>query len=161
MPRDLAGIGISADGIRRIPEERASSLDRFRLQPGDIVVARRGELGRCAVVREAEKGWLCGTGCFLLRPAGDVDPDYLAAFLRSPEARAWLDSRSTGSMTMKTISLDVLAALPVTLPDPEVQQLVARLMRSAEEHDRLMMEGLVSTQRIRDDALRGLFGEQG
>ncbi|MEY9871055.1 hypothetical protein ABH931_000509 [Streptacidiphilus sp. MAP12-33] len=55
----------------------------------------------------------------------------------------------------------MLAALPVTLPDPEVQQLVARLMRSAEEHDRLMMEGLVSTQRIRDDALRVLFGEQG
>ncbi len=160
MPKDLAGVGISADSIRRIPEERAASLDRFRLQPGDIVLARRGELGRCSVVRDEERGWLCGTGCFLLRPARDVDPDYLAAFLRSPEARKWLDSRSTGSMTMKTISLDVLADLPVALPDPEVQRLVVRLLSSADEHERLLREGLVTTQRIRDDALRGFFSGQ-
>lgn len=160
MPKDLTGAGISDDSIRRIPEERAASLDRFRLQPGDIVLARRGELGRCAVVRDAERGWLCGTGCFLLRPAGDVDPDYLAACLRSPEAREWLDSRSTGSMTMKTISLDVLADLPIALPDPEVQRLVARLVRSAAAHERQLREGMVMTQRLRDDAIRGLFGGQ-
>ena len=124
------------------------------------MLARRGELGRCAVVRDAERGRLCGTGCFLLRPAHDVDPDYLAAFLRSPEARKWLDSRSTGSMTMKTISLDVPADLPVALPDPEVQLLVVRLLSSADEHERLLREGLVITQRIRDDALRGFFSGQ-
>lgn len=98
------------------------SLDRFRLQPGDIVLARRGELGRCAVVRDAERGWLCGTGCFLLRPA------------------------------------DVLADLPIALPDPEVQRLVARLLKSADARERLLREGMVMTQRIRDDAIRGLLG---
>ena len=59
-----------------------------------------------------------------------------------------------------TISLDVLADLPVALPDPEVQRLVVRLLSSADEHERLLREGLVITQRIRDDALRGFFSGQ-
>jgi hypothetical protein len=51
----------------------ATTLDRlatFKLRAGDIVMARRGEMGRCAVVTEREAGWLGDE--FLL---GDLMPD--------------------------------------------------------------------------------------
>ena len=34
---------------------------------GDIVIGRRGEMGRIAVVDKESEGYLCGTGCFFVR----------------------------------------------------------------------------------------------
>ena len=155
MPRDLTDNGFSVESIRRIPEEQVARLDRFRLRRGDVVLARRGELGRCAVVRDEQQGWVCGTGCFVLRPSGELDADYLAAYLRGPEARAWLDAHSTNSLAMKTISLNVLLDLPIALPDLATQQSIGRVMTHLEDHERLLREQLELTRRIRRDALLG------
>ena len=86
MPRDLNGTRFSVAHIRYITDDQAERLARFQLRLGDVVLARRGELGRCAVVRAEQQGWVCGTGCFLLRPPPDLDADYFAAYLRNPEA---------------------------------------------------------------------------
>jgi type I restriction enzyme M protein len=157
MPRDLMGSGFSTANIRYITEQHAERLDRFRLRPGDVVLARRGELGRCAVVREEQRGWVCGTGCFLLHPPAELDSDYFAAYVRSPEARTWLDAHSTGSMTMKTISLDVLGDLLVLLPDLGTQQAIADVMTRLDKHERQLQEQLVLAQKIRRDILGALL----
>ncbi len=45
-----------------VSEEAASRLREFRLKPGEVVIGRRGEMGRCALVKSDHSGWLCGTG---------------------------------------------------------------------------------------------------
>ena len=42
-------------------------LSTFKLKAGDIVMGRRGEMGRCAVVTDRAAGWLCGTRSLVLR----------------------------------------------------------------------------------------------
>ncbi|MFI8907745.1 N-6 DNA methylase [Streptomyces albidoflavus] len=155
MPKDLTGDGFSTADIRCITEAQAAELSRFRLRLGDVVLARRGELGRSAVVREEQVGWVCGTGCFVVRPAGPLDPDYLAAYLRGPEARSWLDAHSTGSTKMKTIPLRTFAELPVVLPDLATQRAIVDTTAQLDEHERLLEEQLTLTRRIRHDALAG------
>ena len=155
MPKDLTGSGFSTASIRHISERQATELERFRLRRGDVVLARRGELGRAAVVREEQHGWLCGTGCFLMRPPAGLDADYFAAYLRGQEARSWLESHSTGSMNMKTISLGVLGDLPVTLPDLATQQAIADSMARLDAHEHLLLEQLDLTRKIRHGALGG------
>lgn len=157
MPKDLTGSGFNVASIRYIAEQQAEGLNRFRLRRGDVVLARRGELGRCAVVREEQQGWICGTGCFVLRPPAELNADYFAAYLRSPEAREWLEAHSTGSLTMKTISLNVLGELPVVLPDLGTQQAIAGAMARLDEHERLLREQLALTRQIHDDALNGIL----
>jgi type I restriction enzyme M protein len=157
MPKDLTGDGFSVASIRHIAERQAERLERFRLHRGDVVVARRGELGRCAVVREEQQGWICGTGCFVLRPPAELNADYFAAYLRSPEARVWLEAHSTGSIGMKTISLKVLGKLRVPLPDLGTQQAIAAAMAQLDEHERLLREHLAVTQKVRSDALTGIL----
>jgi type I restriction enzyme M protein len=157
MPKDLTDNGFSMTGIRYITEEHARRLQRFRLHLGDIVLARRGELGRCAVVREEQEGWVCGTGCFVLRPPAGLNADYFAAYLRGPGARKWLEAHSTGGTAMKTISLDVLSELPVVLPDLGTQQAIVDVMDRLDEHERLLREQLVLTRIIRHDALNELL----
>ncbi|WP_328310466.1 N-6 DNA methylase [Streptomyces sp. NBC_00442] len=153
MPKDISDTGFVEDGIKYISERHAERLDRFRLHPGDIVVARRGDLGRCAVVGEEQQGWLCGTGCFVISPPGTVDPRYLAAFLRSPGARAWLDTHATGSLALRTISLDVLGMLPIALPDLDVQRSIGEAMTSFDAHERRLLDQLAMTREMRSQAL--------
>lgn len=157
MPKDLTGSGFSVTDIRHITDQHAARLRRFRLNLGDVVLARRGELGRCAVVREEQRGWVCGTGCFVLRPPAQLNADYFAAYLRSPEAREWLETHSTGSMTMKTISLTVLGELPVALPDLGTQQAIANAMNRLDEHEELLRDQLAFTRETRDNALKSIL----
>jgi type I restriction enzyme M protein len=153
MPRDLTDDGFAATGIKRIADQHAQRMARFRLRPGDVVLARRGELGKCAVVRAQHQGWICGTGCFVLRPPATLHPDYFAAYLRSREARAWLDAHSTGTVAMKTISLNALRELPVALPDLDTQYAIADVMIQLDEHERLLREQLALTREVREVTL--------
>ena len=41
-----------------IIEQAARRLSEFRLAAGNVVIGRRGEMGRCAVVRSDQQGWL-------------------------------------------------------------------------------------------------------
>ncbi|WP_412520885.1 N-6 DNA methylase [Actinomadura madurae] len=157
MPRDLTDDGFSTTNIRYVPADKAQGLDRFRLQRGDIVLARRGELGRCAVVRDEQQGWVCGTGCFILRLPSAIDAEYLSAYLRSPEAREWLDAHSTGSINMKTISLDVLGNLPIVVPDLETQRAIATMMTRLDDHKRVLQAQLELMQELRHEALEGIL----
>ncbi|MEU3756057.1 N-6 DNA methylase [Streptomyces olivoreticuli] len=157
MPKGISDIGFIEDGIKCISEQHAERLDRFRLNRGDIVVARRGDLGRCAVVGEAQQGWVCGTGCFVISPPGAVDSHYLTAFLRSPGAREWLDTHSTGSLALRTISLEVLGMLPVALPDLDTQRSIGEAMASFDAHERRLLDQLATTRDIRSKALNSFL----
>ncbi|MCX4845647.1 type I restriction-modification system subunit M/S [Streptomyces sp. NBC_00893] len=157
MPKDISDIGFVEDGIKCISEQHAERLDRFRLNRGDIVVARRGDLGRCAVVGEEQQGWVCGTGCFVVSPPASVDSHYLAAFLRSPGAREWLDTHSTGSLALSTVSLEVLGMLPVALPDLDTQRSIGEAMTSFDAHERRLLEQLATMRDMRSKALNSFL----
>jgi type I restriction enzyme S subunit len=97
------------------------------LDEGDVVVGRRGEIGRCAVVGPNEKGWVCGTGSFFVRPSPNLDSQFLALLIRSPEYRERLENLSTGT-TMKNLSNTALVSLAISVPSiPEQHRIVAIL----------------------------------
>ena len=52
-----------------VSDEKYEELSTYHLHKGDVVMGRRGEMGRCAVVEQ--KGLLCGTGSLLIRSNGD------------------------------------------------------------------------------------------
>jgi type I restriction enzyme S subunit len=93
-----------------------SRLSHQVLRPKDIVFARRGELGRCALVTDNEAGWLCGTGSMILRLHDvDFDAGYLARYLSLDIVRQHFESASIGS-TMDSLSSQTLQSLPVLAP---------------------------------------------
>jgi len=73
-------------------------LSRHCVEVGDILFARRGDLGRCALVTSREAGWLCGTGSIRMRPKLNlVDPDFLNLVLETCGVADWLLLESVGS----------------------------------------------------------------
>lgn len=120
MPKDIAGRRVSTDSIARIREADAERLSKHRLQPGDLVYSRRGDVERHALIENRERGWLCGTGCLLVRlgPAWP-SPAFASLALDRPEARAWLSQHAVGA-TMPNLNTSILSAVPLVIPSDEL-----------------------------------------
>ena len=118
----------------------ADTLERlatFKLQAGDIVMGRRGEMGRCAVVTEQEDGWLCGTGSLILRLPRCLYPGYLAMLIGSPYVREYLGSFAVGA-TMQNLNQSILLKMSIGLPPlAEQQRIVAKVDEVMAVCDRL------------------------
>jgi len=99
-------------------------LSGFQLASGDIVLGRRGEMGRCAIVGSRENGWLLGTGSLSLRLAAEMDGRYCTWLLRSPQSVRILEGESVGT-TMTNLNQKILLSLPVALPPAMEQARVA------------------------------------
>jgi type I restriction enzyme S subunit len=130
MPQDIASNGISTANIARVTEKKAGSLTRHRMVPGDLVFARRGDLSRCAVIGEKERGWLCGTGCLLMRPPVKVlSPRWTADTYRFHPSQLQVAARAVGS-TMPNLNTGVLSDIQIALPSVEEQTRIESQLRA-------------------------------
>lgn len=66
-PMNIVDRQIIPDERMLISEKTRERLQRYVLKKDDIVIARRGNLKKCAVIQKEQEGWLCGTGSFFLR----------------------------------------------------------------------------------------------
>ncbi|MBK1718465.1 restriction endonuclease subunit S [Thiocystis violacea] len=106
----------------------AKRLQFWALRKGDVVAARRGELGRAAIVRSHEVGWICGTGSLRLAPNQErITADYIYSVLQSSYARAWLAQESVGS-TMPNLNEALIGKLPLAIPSTIAAQASLRSM---------------------------------
>lgn len=96
-------------------------LSSYLLHQGDVIIGRRGEMGRSAAIDMHKEGWLCGTGCFFVTPLSVLSPDYLVFFLKSPYAKALLTENSVGT-TMNNLNHTILGNMLIPLP-PVSEQL--------------------------------------
>jgi type I restriction enzyme S subunit len=131
-PTNIVDGLIVPDPEKLIDSTTKQRLPSYVLREGDVVVARRGEIGRCAVVGPNEAGWVCGTGCFFIRPLPTVRSAFIAHLIRSREYRGRLERASTGT-TMKNLSNTALGELRVAVPPLAQQDSVLALIGQLSE----------------------------
>lgn len=119
---------IFPDNSCSVSPKRADELGRHKLEAGDVVFARRGVLGRCAVVTKTDRGCLCGTGSLRMQVRSElITPEFLVQLALSPEVGAWLSLQSIGS-TMENLNTGILSRLPLPLPPvPEQKSILDHL----------------------------------
>lgn len=133
MPQDIGDNRVLADDIARITPQDADRLSRHRVRTGDIVYSRRGDVERRALIRDAEDGWLCGTGCLRVRIGeGRVDPTYASYYLGHPSVRQWIVRHAIGA-TMPNLNTSILSALPFVLPPLPEQSAIARILGALDD----------------------------
>lgn len=98
--------------MRRVSVEDASRLAKYRVEPGDVLIARRGRLSRVAIVDAELVGAVYGTSVIRVRPRTGVDSTALVEMLRSERVQGWFAARSTGS-TLPHVTAAVLSGVPV------------------------------------------------
>ncbi|MZE81199.1 N-6 DNA methylase [Streptomyces xinghaiensis] len=131
-PAAVRGHRILHEGVSWVPEDEAKTLTRYQLQPGDVVMTRTGTLGRCALVTEAEEGWIFGTHLVRIRPFELSYADYLLGFLERPEAQSWISRRARGT-AVRSVSSKDLHDLPVLLPPRAEQQKIGRVLNTLDQ----------------------------
>jgi len=110
-----------------VSAKKAKELDSHKLFEGDIVMARRGEMGRCAIVDTHSHQWLCGTGSFVLRFIRKIDRSYILTLFKAESVRAYLGGNSVGA-TMTNLNHGILNKMPVPLPPlAEQHRIVAKI----------------------------------
>ena len=104
-----------------VTEAAAQRLSDFRLSKGNIVIGRRGDMGRCACVRPEQHGWLCGTGSMIIRTGASLNAQFIQRVLASQPIIAEIENASVGS-TMTNLNQGTLATLLVPLPSTKGEQ---------------------------------------
>ena len=123
---------IRHENVPRISDQDAHRLERHRLEAADILFARRGEIGRMALVTEAEAGWLCGTGCFLVRVRRlFVDNRFLAYLFSTEPLVRWLSTHAAGAI-MPNLNNVVLGRTPVFLPNIAEQREIISILEAVD-----------------------------
>lgn len=156
MPRDFADNMISTASLSRVTPEKAAELDKYQLEAGDIVLARRGKIGRCALVTPTETGWVCGTGCFRARLLPTVDPKFLIQFLQWPTTVAWLSANAVGQ-TMQNLNTRILSGLPINVPPLRVQERIADVLDSVDNTIHATRRVIEQTKIVRQGFIQHLL----
>ncbi|MCA3642801.1 MAG: DUF1768 domain-containing protein [Methylobacterium sp.] len=123
-PMHLIDGSIRPDRQTTVNTQTAERLARHALNSGEIVIARRGELGRCALVREVDGPMLCGTGCMTLRLSEGL-PRFFFEFLSSASVRRFLDERSVGA-TMQNLNPSIIGSIQTVVPPEDEQEAIIR-----------------------------------
>ena len=118
-PAHLINGNIVPDLSVTVDLDTQERLSRHKLSKGDIVFARRGELGRCAIVKESQEGWLCGTGSLRGTLNEKLLPEYAYLLITSKGVISELSLESKGS-TMDNLNTETLGR--VRLPVPPITE---------------------------------------
>ena len=153
---------IVANNDYTISEEKAKELSNYLLKVNDIVFARRGEVGRCALVSKDEEGYLCGTGSLFVRFITFVDFAFMQMLFQSESCRAFLEENASGA-TMLNLNASIVENMPLTIPPlSEQQRIVARLdslsahVRELEEINKKL---IAECDALKQSILRNVFEE--
>ena len=113
--------------VRIAAPNRSSHL----VAPGELVFRSRGPFWCAWVSKPGDDPVVAVAPLFILRPTTDVDPGYLAWYLRQPAAQRYFTEHARGT-GVKLISKQALQALPVTLFSLERQRAISEAARLGE-----------------------------
>lgn len=115
--------------VRITPNEPVN--EDLWIQEGDVLFPNRGTRTTALTFPHAEPRTIVGPQFFILRPdRGRVAPEYLAWYLRSPEAAAHFEARRKGTY-VQIVQRKDLAELLVPLPPYETQKQLVRISELA------------------------------
>lgn len=127
-PAHISGGRIFPDDLSSVDEATVDRLNRHVVRQGDIIMGRRGEIGRCAVVESREAGWLCGTGCLLIR-LRNSDSFYYATIISGSGFSRLLELRAVGT-TMLNLNPTIVGRMLVPVPPLPEQIAIAAYLDS-------------------------------
>lgn len=117
-PTHIVNGKISVDEKLTVSNEKYEELKSYWLRKDDVVMGRRGEMGRCAVV--TEDGLLCGTGSLYIRSNGEVSADYIQKTISYPSFKMRIEDMAVGQ-TMQNLNVPIVSGFQIPKPT-KVQQ---------------------------------------
>ena len=133
MPKDMVEGRINYETTARISRGKAAELSQHITKHRDLLLPRRGDLGRRALIRKKDQGVFCGTGSLRVRFRDrELLPEFLFYFMATDQGRHQLESKATG-VTMPNISTAVVRSLEISYPDIDTQAAIVSILNAYDE----------------------------
>ena len=156
-PMQIVDGNIQPTPTMAITEQKAWKLSEFRLMAGNVVIGRRGEMGRCAMVRTEQQGWLCGTGSMMIRVGRSLDARFIQRMLSSQPIITEIEKASVGS-TMVNLNQGTLENLLIPFPPTKAEQeAIAEALRDADVLIESLEQLLTKKRQIKKGAMQELL----
>ena len=119
-PANIVNGQISIDKIMYVKKEKSLELSKYNLFLNDILLARRGDLSKCAIATSENIGWLCGTGSFVLHLCL-IESYYFKLIYATQYIQSILATASVGA-TMDNLNQDTFSKILIPIPPLEEQK---------------------------------------
>lgn len=154
-PSHIVDGKISIDDELTVSDEKFRELSAYHLQVGDVVMGRRGEMGRCAVVQTG--GLLCGTGSLLIRTKGEVTADYLQKIISFPSFKKAIEDMAVGQ-TMPNLNVPIVSRFQIIQPPIEVQKAYYTFVEQTDKSKVAIQKAVDEAQLLFDSLMQKYFG---
>ena len=139
---------------------KLQELSSYLMKENDIIMGRRGEMGRIAAVTSKENGWVCGTGSIMFRLKPEFDAVFYSQILSSPDVVHYLEEHATGT-TMKNLNEKIVQHILVPYITKEMQkQITASIdakMSVCDNIEKTVDTALQQSEAMRQSILKQAF----
>ena len=143
-----------------ISEGKANELSSYKLRINDVIMGRRGEMGRTAAVTKIEDGWICGTGSIIVRLKPEYDAVFYSQILSSPDTVHYLEEKSTGT-TMNNLNEDIVKHIPIpnitTKEQKKIKEALDAKTSVCDNIEQAVNAALVRAEAMRQSILKEAF----
>ena len=154
---------IEPDRTLTVSAGKLHQLGKYVMHENDIVIGRRGEMGRCAVVTAAEAGWLCGTGSLFVHLLSSMNPHFYSWVLGSQRVKDFLAASSIGT-TMQNLNEGILHRVPVPVcsrhEQDEVFREIERQYSTLDHIEAIIDSEITKSATLRQSILKRAFAGQ-
>lgn len=154
-PSHIIDRKIAPDSKLTVSRGKYDELSAYHLKAGDVVMGRRGEMGRCAVV--PCDGYLCGTGSLLIRTKGDVTADYIQKIISFPSFKKAIEDMAVGQ-TMPNLNVPIVSRFQIIKPPIEIQHSYYAFVEQTDKSKVAVQKALDEAQLLFDSLMQKYFG---
>ena len=154
-PSHIINGQIVPDNELTVSDTKYTELSPYHLIPGDVVMGRRGEMGRCAVVEET--GLLCGTGSLLIRTNGELSADFIQKIISFPSFKRTIEDMAVGQ-TMPNLNVPIVSSFEIIKPPKSVQEQYYAFVAQIDKSKSVIQKSLDETQLLFDSLMQKYFG---
>ena len=112
-----------------ITQDKANSLPQYILNENDIILGRRGEMGRTSSISSTESGWFCGTGSLFIRLGNLFHGGLYSWIISERRVVHYLEEKGSGT-TMTNLNSTIINELPLQMIPPQEQTQIVQEIES-------------------------------
>ena len=119
------------------------------------MVARKGDVRKCAYITANENGWMTGSDCLkVVLDESKCYPKFIYYQLRSEHIGRWLEKVSIGA-TMPSLNTGLLSGIEMVLPPIEIQKQIAGILSAYDD----LIENNQKQIKLLEEAAQRLYKE--
>ena len=154
-PSHIVDGKIIPDNDLTVSDAKYKELSAYHLKEGDVVMGRRGEMGRCAVVNRS--GLLCGTGSLLIRSIGILHADFIQKIISFPSFKSTIEDKAVGQ-TMPNLNVPIVSAFQIIVPPMSVQKQYYAFVDQVDKSKAVVQKALDKSQQLFESLMQKYFG---